>query len=391
MQASMRAMTVVLFLSFFAVVSGLISFYIFIRGLQSIPPTSTLRQPFIFVFWIIASSFIVGRILESYLPSFLADLMIWIGSFWIAALLYFLLAVVALDLVRLVNYFLPIYPAAVADNYQQAKYITGLSVIGMVGMILLIGHINSIVPRVATLDLVIPAKSSKLKKLNIVAASDIHLGTIVGQSRIDGIVKKINGLDPDLVLLPGDIVDEALQPVIRQNLGEALRKIHSRLGVYAVTGNHEYIGGVEQACEYLAAHNITMLRDQSVKLADSFYIVGREDRSISSRQFDGHRRKPLAELMQAVDSGYPIILMDHQPFRLNEAEEQKIDLQISGHTHYGQLWPISYIVRQVYEIAWGYEKKGSTQYYVSDGVGTWGPPVRIGNRPEIVNIRVQFQ
>jgi uncharacterized protein len=387
----MRAMTVVLFLSFFTLISGLISLYIFIRGLQSIPPTSTLRQPFIFVFWILASSFILGRILESYLPSFLADMMIWIGSFWIAALLYFLLAVVALDLVRLVNYFLPIYPAGVAENYQQAKYITGLSVIGLVGMILLIGHINSIVPRVVTLNLVIPAKSSKLKQLNIVAATDIHLGTIVGRSRIDGIAKKINSLNPDLVLLPGDIVDEALKPVIRQNLGEALRKIRSRLGVYAVTGNHEYIGGVEQACAYLDAHNVSMLRDQSIKLADSFFLVGREDRSSSNPRFGGHKRKSLAELMEAVDRGYPAILMDHQPFYLDEAAEEKIDLQISGHTHYGQLWPISYIVRRVYALAWGYAKKGTTHYYVSDGVGTWGPPVRIGNRPEIVNIRIQFQ
>jgi predicted MPP superfamily phosphohydrolase len=178
--------------------------------------------------------------------------------------------------------------------------------------------------------------------------------------------------------------------VIRQNLGESLRNIKSQFGVFAITGNHEYIGGAEEACSYLTEHKVTMLRDQSLKVADSFFLVGREDQS-SSRFPPYNRRKDLAELMESVDKKYPVILMDHQPFELNEAAGQGIDLQISGHTHYGQLWPINYIVNGIYELAWGYRRIAGTQYYVSDGVGTWGPPVRIGNRPEIVNIEIQFK
>jgi hypothetical protein len=304
-------------------------------------------------------------------------------------MLYFLLAVVALDLVRLVNHFIPIYPAGMINNYQQVKYIIGASVTGLVAVAVLLGHINSIMPRVVTLDLPVPARASKLERLNIVAVTDIHLGTIVGRSRFDGIVGKINSMDPDLVLLPGDIVDEDLTPVIRQNLGESLKSIKSRYGVFAVTGNHEFIGGAPKACSYLIEHKIAMLRDESVKVADSFFLVGREDRSCG--QFGGHERKPLSEIMKNVDRNYPVILMDHQPFQLNEAAEQGIDLQISGHTHDGQLWPLNYIVNRIYELAWGYKKKSNTHYYVSDGVGTWGPPVRIGNRPEIVNIRLKFE
>ena len=107
--------------------------------------------------------------------------------------------------------------------------------------VLLAGYVNAITPRVVTLNLPVAAKASKLRHLNIVAVSDIHLGTIVGRSRFDGIVKKINRMDPDLVLLVGDIVDEDLAPVIRQNLGESLRNIKSRFGVFAITGNHEYM------------------------------------------------------------------------------------------------------------------------------------------------------
>jgi uncharacterized protein len=385
----MRIATII-FISIFALITGLISFYIFIRALQSIPPDSSLRNPFIIVFWTVALSFICGRLLESALPAFLTELLVWTGSFWIAAMLYFLLTVVALDLLRLVNHFIPFFPAAVTHNYQQAKYIIGISIIGLVGIILVIGHINSLLPRVVKLNLPIDRKASKLENLNIVAVSDLHLGTIVGRSRLDTIVSQINSLDPDLVLLPGDIVDEDLKPVIKQNVGEALRNLKSRFGVFAVTGNHEYFGGVDDACRYLAEHDITVLRDQSVKIADSFFLVGREDRS-SSQFPGGHPRKKLWELMNALDRRCPVILMDHQPFGLNEAVDQNIDLQISGHTHYGQLWPVNYIVNRVYELAWGYRKIGNTHFYVSAGVGTWGPPVRIGNRPEIMNIKLQFK
>jgi len=130
------------------------------------------------------------------------------------------------------------------------------------------------------------------------------------------------------------------------------------------------------------------LRDRTVKINGSIYIIGREDRTI--RQFSGKQRKPLAELMRQVDKNLPILLMDHQPFGLNEAEENGVDLQLSGHTHHGQIFPINFITNAVYEKSWGYLQKGKTHIYVSCGVGTWGPPVRVGNRPEILNITIRF-
>ena len=397
----MRTLATLIFITVFFVITGLISFYIFIRGLQSIPPDSSLRHAYTIAFWIVALSFISGRLLENYLPAAVSHLLIWMGSFWLAAMLYFLISVVLLDLLRLANHIVPFFPSAITKNYAQAKYMTSAGVIALVGLLLLGGHINSLIPRIKKLNLAIAKKSAQLKSLNIVAVSDIHLGTIVGRSRFDSIVSKINDLHPDLVLLPGDIVDEDLRPVIRQNLGEALLKIQSRFGVYAITGNHEYIGGVEEACKYLSDHKITMLRDQSVKIADAFFLVGREDRS-KNRRMDRDRgadgnpsantpRKDLAGLMAAVDKAYPIILMDHQPFGLEEASNQGVDLQLSGHTHNGQLWPLNYIVHAVYEVAWGYKRIAGTQYFISVGAGTWGPPVRIGNRPEIVNIVLTFQ
>jgi predicted MPP superfamily phosphohydrolase len=235
----------------------------------------------------------------------------------------------------------------------------------------------------------IPKKNSKLNSLNVVVASDIHLGTIVSKKQLNAFVEKANALQPDIVLLPGDIFDEDIGPIIKKNLGEDLEKLKSKYGVYAVTGNHEYIGGVESAVEYMEKHGINVIRDSAVLIDSSFYIIGREDRSVN--RFSDKTRKDLFEITKDIDKNYPAILLDHQPFQLNLASENWIDLQLSGHTHHGQLWPLNYITSAIYEISWGYKKIGQTHYYVSSGYAGWGPPVRTGSRTELINIKIRFE
>jgi len=118
-----------------------------------------------------------------------------------------------------------------------------------------------------------------------------------------------------------------------------------------------------------------------------FVLAGREDRQRQS--MTGKSRKPIAEILAGMDKEYPIILLDHQPFKLDESVQAGVDLQISGHTHHGQFWPLNLFTNAIYELSWGYEKRGNTSFYVSNGYGTWGPPVRIGNRPEIILIRLK--
>lgn len=339
------------------------------------------------MFVFVALTFLSGRLLENRVPVFISDVLIWIGSFWWGAILYFFLIVIALDLVRLINHFIPFYPSIISNNYAMVKRLIAGAAIIIVTVAMVSGYFNARNIRIKTLMLSIPKQAGTWRNLNIVSASDIHLGTIIGQRMLGQIVEKINALNPDLVLLPGDIIDEDPKPVIRQNLGEALKQIKATLGVYAVTGNHEFYGGVQAACEYLEAHGIVMLRDTTIKIADSFYIVGRDDREKS--RITGQKRKSLEELLAGIDKNLPIIAMDHQPFALQKAAEAGIDLQISGHTHYGQLWPLGYITDLIYELSWGYKQIGSTHFYISSGAGTWGPPIRLGNVPEIVNYRVE--
>ncbi len=379
------------FLIFFAIVLtiySLVNTYIFIRGLQAVPVASPWRVWYIAGFWTIAATFILARIMERAHPCGFTEVITWIGSFWLAFMLYFILALVVIDLARLINHFLPFFPPIFFADYPKTKLFAFFIVTGMVTLVVAAGFLNARIPRIRELDVTVKKSIPGVGELRVAMASDIHLGTIIAKRKANRLVETINGLRPDLVLFAGDVVDEDLAPVIRRDLGTNLTRIRAMYGVYAITGNHEYIGGAEAAVKYLQEHGLTMLRDTAVFIGPGLYLVGREDRD--RPRFSGKGRKELVEVMAGVDRSKPVILMDHQPFHLEQAEEQGVDLQLSGHTHHGQLWPFNHITRAMYEVSSGYKKKGDTHVYVSPGYGTWGPPVRIGNRPEIVLIRIHF-
>ncbi|HUI11537.1 MAG TPA: metallophosphoesterase [Bacteroidota bacterium] len=375
------------FFAVFFTLYGLLNYYLFLSGWRAIPRDSLFRTAYAALFLLCSLSFFAGRALERRWASPFSVFLVHTGSYWFGAMLYLLMGALALDVLRLVNAIVPFFPAPVAQHPREAALIALAAVAALTVIVLAAGHLNALSVRVREMDVRTPGKTLGGKAtLRIVAASDIHLGTVIGERRLRALVDRINALEPDVVLLPGDIVDEDLAPVIRGNLGETLRSIRAPLGVYAVTGNHEFIGGAEPACTYLEAHGITMLRDGVRRLEGGLTIVGREDRSGAA--FGGARRKPLEEIMDGVDTSVPVVLMDHQPFGLREAVGKGIDLQLSGHTHHGQLWPLNFITKRVYEVSWGAKEIDGTLFYVSCGVGTWGPPVRTGNRPEILLIRL---
>lgn len=383
----MRNIQFIIFFSIVITVYGLLSFYVYSKGLQAFPQGTSARFYFKIIFIFLSVSYIVARFLERIWISSVSDVFTWIGSFWLAAFFYLLLIVITIDLVRLVNYIIPFIPESVKS--LEFRKILFWSSAGLVSLLLLFGFINALIPRIKTLNLTIDKQVEGMQELKIAFASDIHLGTIIGPRRTNSMVKKINALNADLILLGGDIVDEDLAPVIRNNLGDSLKKLNAPLGVIGITGNHEYIGGAESAVKYLEEHGIVMVRDTFMQIDKKFYIVGREDRD--SPRFAGAGRKAMNEIMNGIDHSKPIILLDHQPFELDEKAEQGVDLTLSGHTHHGQMWPLNYITKAIYEVSWGYKKKGNMHTYVSSGLGGWGPPVRIGNRPEIVLIHVKFE
>ncbi len=384
----MRILNFAIFFSVFLTIYGLANYYIYLRGLQALPKGMALRYCYMGLFICISLSYLIGRLLERFTVCRAGDVLIWIGSYWFAFVLYFFMAVLFLDLLRAGNYFFGFFPDFITANYQKAKFASLIAVVFFVSAIVIAGHVNTLFPKTTRLELTLPAGPGGPRNMDLVLVTDIHLGVLINNSRLEALVKMINDFHPDAVLLAGDIVDEDIAPVIEKNLGELLTSIQSRLGVFAVTGNHEYIGGADAGVKYLEEHGVRFLRDEALLLDGAFYLAGREDRSI--RQFNGRGRKDLGKILDGLDRRYPVILMDHQPLGLHDAVRNGVALQVSGHTHNGQLWPIHLITRRIFEISYGYGKIGNTHVYVSDGFGTWGPPVRTVDRPEIVHLRIRL-
>jgi hypothetical protein len=244
----MKALYTVLFFAVFFTVYGLVNYYIFLRGWQAVPTDAPWRTWYVIVFLFLSFSFVTGRFLERLWLSDVSAVIVWVGSFWLAVMVYLFFAAVVFDLLRLANGVLHVVPGSALANHGPGRSWFAVTAVAVTAIVLLGGYINARNPQVRRITLTIEKTHGADTTLHVVAVSDIHLGTIVGNDRLKRIVQAVNALEPDLILLPGDVVDEDLAPVIRGNLGEGLRSLTAKYGVLAVTGNHEYIGGAEKAC-----------------------------------------------------------------------------------------------------------------------------------------------
>ena len=387
----MRSISMIIFFTVFFAVYSLANIYIYIRGYQALSNLPQLRLPYIITFIVLASAYLVSRFLERTNLFLIHDGLYWIGSFWFAIMLYAFLATVLADFTRLLNMLFHFLPEKQSSAYVLLKQIVFFTTFSIIAILLVYGYWNARHPGVKSMEMQVNKSAGERKELKIAMVSDIHMGVLFGKRRMEKMVRDINALKPDIILLAGDILDEVQRPIFYHQTGEPLKKLSAPLGVYGITGNHEYIGGIKTAVNYIESLGIKLLRDTVVLIGNSFYLAGRDDKD--EPRFNGKNRKELNEILceGQIDPAKPLILMDHQPFKLEQAVKNGVDLQLSGHTHHGQFWPINYITSKTYEVSWGYKKKENTHVYVSCGYGFWGPPIRIGNKPEIVNIMLKFR
>ena len=372
------------FLAIVLVIYFLINLLIFYKVRQSLSGTGWIKTVVLSVLALSVLSYPVGRFVEASASGWISRWMIYIGSVYFGIMVYAFLMVLLTEAIGLLNRWIHFLPPGTTRNAQRGHQTVALAIVfGTV----LYGYVNDRVLRIRTLDLHIDKPSAARQEIHMAAVSDLHLGIMMNRSRLEKIVEKINALNPDIVLLVGDLVDEDAFGNASTELTGILRSIRSVNGVYAVTGNHEYYAGIEKAAAFMKASNIALLQDTVVTTSDGVCLVGRKD---ATADHMGEGRIPLTVLTRSCDRRLPVVLMNHQPFRLEESEQNGIDFQISGHTHHGQMFPFNLITNAVYEKSWGYLKKGKTQYYVSCGAGTWGPPIRIGSVPEIVEIRLRI-
>ena len=371
-------------------VYGLANFYILRRGWQALSRYPFPRTAFLVVFGLLILAYPLGRVLDGASRGVVSDVLIRSGSFYLALMLHLFFLLVVVDVFRLANVFLNFFPKGFTADPRKTGLIAFITVMGIGLGVVVGGYVNALHLRLRTIEIDIdkPAGAG-FRTLNIAMASDIHLGTVTGSRRLEKVVGRLNALEPDIVLLPGDIVDESVSRAEEEKMISCLRSIHAPLGVFSVSGNHEVYGGLEKNLEYLRRGGVRVLQDEAVLVDEAFVLAGRKDPTILQSK---ERRMPIREILEktGADPKLPIILLDHQPVRLMEAVDAGIDLQLSGHTHAGQLFPLNLINKKIWEKYWGYLRKEKTQYYISCGVGTWGPPVRTGSIPEIVRIKVSF-
>ena len=362
--------------------------YVCIRGMQALSGMGALRIVFLVAFIFASISFIISAPLENHLPLKINSFLQTVGSSWFLIVFYSAVIILFIDIFRIANHFFPFFPNIITENAGMAKLITFAVVALTVSVVCIVGYVRFSNPKTEELEISI-AKTSLDKELTIVALSDVHLGYTIKKKRLQSYVEQINALNPDIVVIVGDLFDRNILPVMQQKMNEDLRKISSTYGVFAIYGNHEYYGHISTTKDvavqdFLTSTGIQFLKDTVVCIEDKLYIVGRDDMT-------NRHRKPTNELMKDVDKNLPILLLDHQPFHLEESQENGVDLQISGHTHAGQVFPLNHIVNGMYELGYGYKTKGSTHYYVSSGLGLWGPPFRIGTNSELVKIQLKLK
>ena len=301
------------------------------------------------------------------LPLSLAQWSYEIGTSSIMVMLYLVMLFLVLDLGRLMHL---VPRSLVYHNWQSA-----LAIFVMIFGIFLYGNLHYKNKVRVPLEL----KSSKPlpREYRAVMLSDLHLGYHNPRHEFARWVDMINAEKPDFILVAGDIIDGSMRPLLEEKMAEEFHRL--KAPVYACLGNHEYYAGEPRAQQFYKDAGIHLLIDEAATIDSSIVIVGRDDRT-------NMRRKPVKDLVNGlvnVQSPY-IIVLDHQPYNLDRSEAAGVDFQLSGHTHRGQVWPISWITDHIYECSWGSHQRGSTQYYVSSGIGIWGGKFRIGTQSEYV-------
>ena len=363
-------------------VYGLLNMYIGWHGalLLDHAGLSSWKPWFWTVFAIVALGYVLGRIRP--IPGPLRRLLKVAGAVYFAVFEFSLLMLPAADVAGLLLAMAGVKP----DAYVPAL---GGAVIAALLVLLLVGSYNAWSPAVRRYRLDIGKKAGNHRELKIAMVSDLHLGNIVGRRHLRRLAKLVEEMRPDLIVFAGDILDDDIEPFIRNNMSEELARLKAPLGIYAVLGNHEYYGGhIAEHARQMDRLGIRLLRDETVLVDDAFYIVGRKDRTAESA--DPDKRKDFKTLLSGLDLSRPVIVLDHQPNQFGIAAAAGVDVLLCGHTHRGQFAPNHWITRRVFELDWGYMRKGNMHVVVSSGFGTWGPPIRLASRCELVELTLNF-
>jgi uncharacterized protein len=325
----------------------------------------------------------------------------WAGYSWLGVAFYAFFALLALEVVRLAlrpwtrarpPAGPPVEQSGVPDPSRRLLLARGLAVtagavaLGTAGTGAWIATTAPVVRRV---PITLPRLDPALHGLRIVTFSDAHLSATYRGRRFERVVQTVNEQRPDVVAIVGDLVDGEVAE-LRTEV-EPLADLDSAQGVFFVTGNHEYFVDTLAWLRYLPRLGVQVLHNERTEIGRggaAFDLAGIDDRTAASSGVPG-QGADLDAALDGRDDARPVVLLAHQPVQVEQAERAGVDLQLSGHTHGGQLWPFDYAVRLDQPAVEGLSRQGRTQLYVTAGVGFWGPPMRVGARPEVTVIELR--
>lgn len=317
-------------------------------------------------------SYPLGRVLARKAPGPVAWAVEGAGAVWMGVLFLAVAAFLAADLV---TGFGRLWRGGTAPARAVA-----LGAAALLSVVALVQAARG--PRVVRHEVQVAALPGGRTELKLVQLSDLHLGTLLGERWLARRIAQVTALGPDLVVVTGDLVDGEAQAV--EPLVPVLRTLTAPLGVWGVTGNHEYYAGLDRCLTVLSAGGFRVLRDEWVAAAPGLVLTGVDD--LTARRQLGLDGKALDAAFAGIPDSSVVVHLSHSPLLVREAAARGARLMLSGHTHGGQLWPFVYLSAIPYPFQAGrYEVDGMT-LVVSRGTGTWGPPMRLFRRSEIVEV-----
>lgn len=342
-------------------------------------------------------SFPTGTLLGHMLPRPLSSALIAAGSCYFAPMIYAALFTLIADVLRILNMHFSITRLSPPYGPRgRARMVLAIAMLTFI--VCTAGWINAHSPRPVSHEIEYETRtglSSFHPSIKIALISDLHFGRLVGADTLRRVAELVGPEAPDILIFAGDVIDDTDWMLDEMSCAEVRSIIDAmtpRLGAWAVTGNHEYYAGVDSCVDFLRSAGVRVLRDEWAEPGGEIALIGREDASAARY---GWERAELSQIMPAHDRerierlGTPIIVIDHQPTSLSDARDLGASLQLSGHTHRGQLFPFNFVTSAIFERDYGLYKMGSTNYYISCGAGTWGPPFRTSSRPEVVFITLK--
>ena len=304
------------------------------------------------------------------------------GYYALPLMLYLVLTVVLADIaIGLLRLFKILSGETVRSTRFRRRHLA--LVLAIPALVVAYGIVNHNVLRVKEYRVEVPRRSSTSEGLTVVFMADLHFRQMTPERILDSLVAKVNAQKPDIILIGGDILEGDRRDEDTGRYERAFRRMVSRYGIYGVPGNHEHFSRAATG-DFFARAGIRLLQDEVETIDGAFVLAGRTDGR-------SRNRKTVDQLLSGAPKDLPIILLAHRPIDLDQAARAGVDIQLSGHTHHGQLFPVNLVTAHEYELSWGYLKKGPTHVFVTSGVQLWGPPVRTIGASEILVLRVTLR